>query len=212
MSELLLMLRLDVETLSSTRRMLVVFIGLCCLFAAVGGASFALPLIAMAAVFTGLSLFGAVEANRLTLLYGSLPLRRRTVVVSHYVITVLMTLVAVGLGVAVTAVASLLRREPLTDLAASGVGVLGMLFLVLGILIPAYVRWGTKSGAWVALGLVLAVSAIAAFGQRLPMVAEVVRSVAGLGNMAVWGVLVIGLAVLALSAIVSIRIYQRQDH
>ena len=101
MRELTAMIRLDLCTVGASRRLMGIYAAMATLFAASGGASFALPLIAMLGVVIGFNLLGTAESNRLPLLYGSLPLRRRTVMVAHYLVTAGTTVLAVTLGAAV---------------------------------------------------------------------------------------------------------------
>lgn len=125
MSELTPMLRLDLHSLVAQRRMFAIFVVMSAVFAFAGGVTFSMPLLAVVGMMIGLSLFGTAETNKLTLLYGSLPVRRRTVMVSHYLVTVGMTTLAVIIGFVFAALASLVRGESTDGLLLSGVALIG---------------------------------------------------------------------------------------
>ncbi len=210
MSELAAMIRLDLRTVGASRRLIAVYLAMATLFAASGGASFALPLIALLGVVMGLNLIGTAESNRLTLLYGSLPLRRRTVVVAHYLVTAGTTVLAVALGLAVMAVVARVRGETADDLLLSGAGVIAALFVVLAAMLPVYLRWGTKAGAIVMLLFAMvAMGAGTLLGGGGPGLAfaDAAPAPATVGVL-----LVAGVAGLAVSLPVAIVIYERQDH
>lgn len=208
MSELAAMIRLDLRTVGASRRLIAVYLAMATLFAASGGASFALPLIALLGVVMGLNLIGTAESNRLTLLYGSLPLRRRTVVVAHYLVTAGTTVLAVALGLAVMAVVARVRGETADDLLLSGAGVIAALFVVLAAMLPVYLRWGTKAGAIVMLLFAMvAMGAGTLWGGSAGLALQVTPALGTVGVL-----LVVGVAALAVSLPVAIVIYERQDH
>ena len=118
MSELAPMLRLDLWTLVAARRTILVYVALVGALSVLVGSAVALPLAAMVAVMVGTLLVRA-PTDRIHLLYGTLPLRRRTVVVAHYAGTA-ATRVAGLLAVSlVTAAADAARGRPMTWLGAS---------------------------------------------------------------------------------------------
>ncbi|WP_300079140.1 ABC-2 transporter permease [Propioniciclava sp.] len=208
MSELAAMIRLDLRTVGASRRLIAVYLAMATLFAASGGASFALPLIALLGVVMGLNLIGTAESNRLTLLYGSLPLRRRTVVVAHYLVTAGTTVLAVALGLAVMAVVARVRGETADDLLLSGAGVIAALFVVLAAMLPVYLRWGTKAGAIVMLLFAMvAMGAGTLWGGNAGLALQVTPALGTVGVL-----LVVGVAALAVSLPVALAIYERQDH
>lgn len=208
MRELTAMIRLDLRTVGASRRLMLLYAAMATLFAASGGASFALPLIAMLGVVIGLNLLGTAESNRLPLLYGSLPLRRRTVMVAHYLVTAGTTVLAVALGLLVMAVVARVRGEAADDLLLSGAGVIAALFLVLAVMLPVYLRWGTRAGAIVMLLVgMIAMGAVMLLGQGDALVGSATPAPVTVGVL-----LVAGVAALTLSLPVALAIYERQDH
>lgn len=211
MRDLAPMLRLDLLTLVASRKMLAIYVLVVCFLVAVNGALVALPMIGVASMMVCLNLFGTIENHRLTQLYGSLPLRRRTVMVSHYAVTAVLTCVFVLLGALAAAVAAWVRAEPAVGV-AEGVGTLGALLLVLALVTPAYVAWGTRTGGLVTLVVVATViGGLLAFGDN-PVLAGALRGLAGVGPEASWWVLGAGVLAQAASLVVSIGVYTRQDH
>lgn len=208
MAELTPMLRLDLVTVATFRRLLVSYVVMATLFAAAGGASFALPILGVLGIVVGTTLVGAVDTQRLALLYGSLPVRRRTVVTAHYVVSAGTTLLATALGMAVTAVASLVRGEPVDGLVWSGVGMIGALFAVLAVSLPVYLTWGARAGVVIMLMIAMVGTGVAAFGPSRPVIA----SLAALGGVLAWGLLGCGVVALAVSLPVAVAVYERQDH
>lgn len=212
MSDLAPMLRLDLHSLVAQRRMFAIFIVMSAVFAFAGGVTFSMPLLAVVGMMIGLTLFGTAETNKLTTLYGSLPVRRRTVMVSHYLVTVGVTTLAVVIGLAFAALAAVVRGEPIEGLVLSGVALVGSLFVVLSLMIPLQVRWGAVTGSFVALAVTLAISGVVGFGLGQEALAELVASLGSGGSWAVLGLLALGLVGLVVSVLVCIRIYERQDH
>lgn len=215
MSDLAPMVRLDLLTLIASRRMLLVYVMLVCFFSFMGGWSFALPMIGVAGVVTCLNLFSIAEANNLRRLYGALPVRRRTVMTSHYLVTAGLTVVAIGVGLLVTAIAALMRGESLVELGVSGAATLGALLLVLAFLVLAYVKWGTTMGAWLGLILVLVVSGgILLSGDVIgPLLVDALGpTLVGLGSAVGWLLLALAVVAQVASWWVAVRIYERQDH
>lgn len=212
MSDFIPMLRLDLLTLGATRKLLLTYVVLACIFAGVGGATFALPLVAMASLVVALTLFSATEGNRLIQLYGSLPLRRRTVIRAHYLTTLAVTVVAVPVGLGIGAVGSMLRDESTEGLVTGAAGTVAMLLILLAFLIPAYVKWGARAGSFVMLLTVMVLSGAVAFGRKLPIVAEFGQRVVSFGDSLLWVLLGVGLVAQVISLLVSTAIYERQDH
>ena len=160
----------------------------------------------------GLSLFGTAETNKLTMLYGSLPVRRRTVMVSHYLVAAGMTTLAIVIGMLFAGVASVVRGESAEGLLMSGVAVVGALFVVLSFMIPLQVRFGAMTGSFVALAVTMVISGIVGFGLGQEALAGLLASLNAAGPWLVAGLVAVGLVGLAVSVLVSIRIYERQDH
>lgn len=212
MSDLAPMLRLDLHSLVAQRRMFAIFIVMSAVFAFAGGVTFSMPLLAVVGMMIGLTLFGTAETNKLTTLYGSLPVRRRTVMVSHYLVAAGMTTLAIVIGMLFAGVASVVRGESAEGLLMSGVAVVGALFVVLSFMIPLQVRFGAMTGSFVALAVTMVISGIVGFGLGQEALAGLLASLNAAGPWLVAGLVAVGLVGLAVSVLVSIRIYERQDH
>ena len=212
MSDLAPMVRLDLHSLVAQRRMFLIFVVMSAAFAFAGGVTFSMPLLAVVGMMIGLSLFGTAETNKLTMLYGSLPVRRRTVMVSHYLVAAGMTTLAIVIGMLFAGVASVVRGESAEGLLMSGVAVVGALFVVLSFMIPLQVRFGAMTGSFVALAVTMVISGIVGFGLGQEALAGLLASLNAAGPWLVAGLVAVGLVGLAVSVLVSIRIYERQDH
>lgn len=214
MSDLGPMLRLDLFSLAGVRRNLLVLLAMAALFPLLGGPTFALPLLTLGAVMSANHLFQVDETHHLRTLYGTLPLRRSTVLASHYLVTVALLLAFLALGSAFLAVGGLVRDGAVPaglGVLAGGVG--AVMLLVFSVQIPVIVRVGVQRAAWVVL---LIFAAVLGSTLLLPE-ATVVGAIARFGQAAnapllVAGVAVAGAAALAVSYRVAVRMYQRQDH
>ena len=130
-------------------------------------------------------------------------------------VTAGLTVVAIGVGLLVTAIAALMRGESLVELGVSGAATLGALLLVLAFLVPAYVKWGTTMGAWLGLILVLVVSGgILLSGDVIgPLLVDALGpTLVGLGSAVGWLLLALAVVAQVASWWVAVRIYERQDH
>lgn len=206
MSELAPMLRLDLWTLVAARRTILVYVALVGALSVLVGSVVALPLAAMVAVMVGTLLVRA-PTDRIHLLYGTLPLRRRTVVVAHYAVTA-ATLVAGLLAVSlVTAAADAARGRPMTWLGASAVATLGAVLIALAVMLPATLVWGPRAASLVWFGGILLITSSVMLGGGLS--AGLVGALTGTtGALVLVGA---GLLAFAASLVVSIGIYERQD-
>lgn len=210
------MMRLDARTVvsGSSLGFLAVLLPLLALLTALGQAAVSLPMAAAVALSLSLSIFYAHATYGLPRLYGTLPVRRSTVIVSHY-------LVASGLFVAVIAsagvmivIGALLRGEPAVgSLLAVGV-VFGVLSLVTAPQLPVIIRFGPET-ARVVLLIVAGVVALAIVA--LGFLGRGGRIEAVLSSDLPWawlvgGIVSVGVVAWGLSLLVSLRIYQSQDH
>lgn len=214
MSDLGPMLRLDLFALAGVRRNLLILLVMAALFPLLGGPTFALPLLTLGAVMSANHLFQVDETYHLRTLYGTLPLRRSTVLASHYLVTVVLLAVFLSLGAAFLVVGGLVRDGAVP----AGLGVLvggvgAAMLLVLSVQIPVIVRVGVQRAAWVVL---LAFTAVLGSTLLLPE-ATVLGAIARFGQATtapalVAGVALAGAAALAVSYHVAVRMYERQDH
>lgn len=93
---------------------------------------------------------------------------------------------------------------------------LTVMLVVAAVLIPAYVRFGARKAAMVLLTSMVGGIGLAIFVRDLPGVRPFLEdAAAALAHVQPWMLALsplVGIAALAASCLVSIRIYQRQDH
>ena len=131
---------------------------------------------------------------------------------SHYLVAAGMTTLAIVIGLAFAGVAAVVRGQPAEGLLMSGVAIVGSLFIVLSFMIPLQVRFGAMTGSFVALAVTMAISGIVGFGVGQEALAGLLASLNAVGPWLVAGLVAVWLVGLAVSVLVSIRIYERQDH
>jgi len=205
------MLSLDVRSLVSLRVVLPMYALLLVVYVVAWGPQMAPPMFAVAGLIVSSTLFGMGESSRLNLLYGTLPVRRRTVVRSHYLVSAAALTALVGLGTLTGAAADAMRGTPDADL-SSATATLGVTLVVMAIQQPATVRWGARGAAFGLLFVGLAASTLIVLipPGLLPLGDAV--SVAAQHAWLPWGVLAVGVGAFAASYPVAARIYERQDH
>lgn len=159
------------------------------------------------------TLTGSQSIYRIVALHDTLPVSRARVVTAMYV-----TLLLVDVGVVVLALAGglvsrlwLSADDVFAPMAVVGIG-LGILMFQ-AMLIPASIKWGHRAGAillivgLLALGLFAGImGGVRGINIRLPRIVLPPMPVP-----VILGV-VVCLVLLALSWVISVRIYQRQDH
>ncbi len=176
----------------------------------------AAPFLAILPTMALLQLFGAVERDRLTSLFGALPVSRATVMRAHHLTALgiaALTYLPWLFGVAIHAVFPARGVEAGALLGWSAA--LGVVLVAMAVMTPAIVKWGTSRG--VILLLVFAVTAGFVVTLLVSSVHRWERLSAwfGPGLTSPWMMLVLlalGLLVFAGSCVVSTRIYERQDH
>lgn len=165
------------------------------------------PLVAINTVVIPVDLMTNIEANRLMLLHGSLPVRLGTVISAHYLIAIGAALISVIPGLVVTTITPPGSGEALWHPAAA----IGVALAVVAILLPLYKACGAQTGS---LALILGVFIIAA---AVPLIGQSDSSPSialpgwGLAHEAASSVLN-GSLMMLISWAVSTAIDGRQDH
>ena len=175
--------------------------------------SISVPLLSLFLVVLMLVLFQVGRVERADILYDILPLRRRTVIISGYLVLLVLSFLFE------IAVAAMMLAMPMAGVNVGAdwpVAVLVSLVAALfgfAIAAPLIVRFGGRNGGIVIFSI-LAVTALgvdamghAAFPGAPPPLLTGWLPLEGL-----WVLLAAGLAAYAVSLLVSIRIYERQDH
>jgi hypothetical protein len=177
----------------------------------------AIPLVTMMAVLTGSYGFSITENARLETLMATLPTSRRAVVVARFGISAAVVAVAATTGLAFEAVLSVVRGQAWSLPVALAVlgGSLAVAGIALGVQFPVYFKLGytrARSFGFISLAAVgLAVAGIglvvvksgALDGTALPPTGTLLALAAG--------GLLLGAAAMAVSMLVSVRIYQAKD-
>lgn len=212
MSDLMPMLKLDLRNVAGSRRFLLAFLAIAVLLAAWGGPQMATPLVAMAGYMTAMNLFQLDEAHRLRLLYGALPVPRRTVMASHYLTSIGLVLAAVLLGLVLLPIAALARGEVAEGSFAGMAVVAAVLLAALGLVLPAVVRFGTKASSYAVLVAIALVSGGVVLLSDTEFASGLLAAAGALPGWLVWLAPPIVALMLWGSFELSARIYQRQDH
>lgn len=171
------------------------------------------PMFSSLLVILMLVLFHLGRAEDSSVLYATLPLRRRTVVISGYltplILLTLAGIVVVVLMVGMPIVGVVVDADWSIDLLTS---VIVALFLC-AVIAPLIIRFrGETEGLvvfFVLLGAFLGVQVTG--GAHIPMV-QAYPLPDWLPPEGLWVLLVVGLVTYAASLLASIRIYERQDH
>ena len=211
MRELKNAIRLDVKRILDSLFLVAigvliwVFLGI---FKGLMGWAFAIAFIAFVttvSVFYGkLGLDGLEDAD---LLYDTLPLRRRTVMISHYLVSLAYLLAAEIVVVPVLLLGEFLGMRAGGDWWAAASAAVGIVLVVFAVMVPVLVRFTDARG----VAVLVVVAVVAGVGGYL--LAQLVSPLPGwvLAGWP-WLLLVAGLVAWAVSLLVAIRVYQRQDH
>ena len=167
--------------------------------------------IAMIAVMTTTSAFygkfGLDGLEDTDLLYDTLPLWRRTVMISHYLVSLAYLLAAEIVLVPVLLLGEILGMRAGGDWWAAASAAVGIMLVVFAVMVPVLIRFTDARG--VAVLVVVAVIA----GVGIYLLGQLMSPLPGwvLAGWP-WLLLVAGLVAWVVSLLVAIRVYQRQDH
>ena len=211
MRELKNAIRLDIQRILDSLFLVVVGVLIWVFFGILKGLMDLVFVIAMIAVMTTTSAFygklGLDGLEDADLLYDTLPLRRRTVMISHYLVSLAYLLAAEIVVVPVLLLGELLGMRAGGDWWAAASAAVGIMLVVFAVMVPVLIRFTDARG--VAVLVVVAVVAsvgIYLLGQLLsPLPGWVLAGWP-------WLLLVAGLVAWAVSLLAAIRFYQRQDH
>lgn len=215
MTNLWSMMELDLRAVFGGNVRTLAFLGLVLVAAALfGGTAMGVPMAATVASILSLNVFTADSLHGLTRLHGSLPVARRTVITSHFLVALGLMLTIVAGAVTLAALGDTVRGEP-SDALLTGLLLFGVLSVVIAAQFPFQVRYGHQPArvilialmGVVALGFVFVATVGATFLETL-------ETGSAEGSLTVFPWLVAGIAVVVwvVSYAVSRRIYERQDH
>jgi len=211
MRELKNAIRLDIQRILDSLFLVVVGVLIWVFFGILKGLMDLVFLIAMIAVMTTTSAFygklGLDGLEDADLLYDTLPLRRRTVMISHYLVSLAYLLAAEIVVVPVLLLWELLGMRAGGDWWAAASAAVGIMLVVFAVMVPVLIRFTDARG--VAVLVVVAVIA----GVGIYLLGQLMSPLPGwvLAGWP-WLLLVAGLVAWAVSLLVAIRVYQRQDH
>ena len=151
--------------------------------------------------------FGLDGLEDVDLLYDTLPLRRRTVMISHYLVSLAYLLAAEIVLVPVLLLGEFLGLRAGGDWWAAASAAVGIVLVIFAVMVPVLVRFTDAR----AVAVLVVVAVVAGVGGYL--LAQLVSPLPGwvLAGWP-WLLLVAGLVAWAVSLLVAIRVYQRQDH
>ena len=211
MRELKNAIRLDVQRILDSLFLVVVGVLIWVFFGILKGLMDLVFVIAMIAVMTTTSAFygkfGLDGLEDADLLYDTLPLRRRTVMISHYLVSLAYLLAAEIVLVPVLLLGEILGMRAGGDWWAAASAAVGIMLVVFAVMVPVLIRFTDARGV-----VVLVVVAVVA-GVGIYLLGQLMSPLPGwvLAGWP-WLLLVAGLVAWAVSLLVAIRVYQRQDH
>ena len=211
MRELKNAIRLDVQRILDSLFLVAIGILIWVFFGILKGLMDLVFFIAMIAVMTTTSAFygklGLDGLEDADLLYDTLPLRRRTVMISHYLVSLAYLLAAEIVLVPVLLLGEILGMRAGGDWWAAASAAVGIMLVVFAVMVPVLIRFTDARG-----GAVLVVVAVIA-GVGIYLLGQLMSPLPGwvLAGWP-WLLLVAGLVAWAVSLLAAIRFYQRQDH
>lgn len=211
MRELKNAIRLDVQRILDSLFLVAIGILIWVFFGILKGLMDLVFVIAMIAVMTTTSAFygklGLDGLEDADLLYDTLPLRRRTVMISHYLVSLAYLLAAEIVLVPVLLLGEILGMRAGGDWWAAASAAVGIMLVVFAVMVPVLIRFTDARGV-----VVLVVVAVVA-GVGIYLLGQLMSPLPGwvLAGWP-WLLLVAGLVAWAVSLLVAIRVYQRQDH
>ena len=211
MRELKNAIRLDIQRILDSLFLVVVGVLIWVFFGILKGLMDLVFVIAMIAVMTTTSAFygklGLDGLEDADLLYDTLPLRRRTVMISHYLVSLAYLLAAEIVVVPVLLLWELRGMRAGGDWWAAASAAVGIMLVVFAVMVPVLIRFTDARG-----GAVLVVVAVIA-GVGIYLLGQLMSPLPGwvLAGWP-WLLLVAGLVAWAVSLLAAIRFYQRQDH
>ncbi len=211
MRELKNAIRLDIQRILDSLFLVVVGVLIWVFFGILKGLMDLVFVIAMIAVMTTTSAFygklGLDGLEDADLLYDTLPLRRRTVMISHYLVSLAYLLAAEIVVVPVLLLWEILGMRAGGDWWAAASAAVGIMLVVFAVMVPVLIRFTDARG--VAVLVVVAVIA----GVGIYLLGQLMSPLPGWILVGwPWLLLVAGLVAWAVSLLVAIRVYQRQDH
>ena len=211
MRELKNAIRLDVQRILDSLFLVAIGILIWVFFGILKGLMDLVFFIAMIAVMTTTSAFygkfGLDGLEDADLLYDTLPLRRRTVMISHYLVSLAYLLAAEIVLVPVLLLGEFLGLRAGGDWWAAASAAVGIVLVIFAVMVPVLVRFTDAR----AVAVLVVVAVVAGVGGYL--LAQLVSPLPGwvLAGWP-WVLLVAGLVAWAVSLLGAIRFYQRQDH
>ena len=211
MRELKNAIRLDMQRIRDSLFLVAIGVLIWVFFGILKGLMDLVFVIAMIAVMTTTSAFygklGLDGLEDADLLYDTLPLRRRTVMISHYLVSLAYLLAAEIVVVPVLLLGEILGLRAGGDWWAAASAAVGIMLVVFAVMVPVLIRFTDARG--VAVLVVVAVVA----GVGIYLLGQLMSPLPGwvLAGWP-WLLLVAGLVAWVVSLLVAIRVYQRQDH
>jgi membrane protein len=211
MRELKNAIRLDIQRILDSLFLVVVGVLIWVFFGILKGLMGLVFVIAMIAVMTTTSAFygklGLDGLEDADLLYDTLPLRRRTVMISHYLVSLAYLLAAEIVLVPVLLLGEILGMRAGGDWWAAASAAVGIMLVVFAVMVPVLIRFTDARG----VAVLVVVAVVASVGIYL--LGQLMSPLSGwvLAGWP-WLLLVAGLVAWAVSLLVAIRVYQRQDH
>lgn len=211
MRELKNAIRLDMQRIRDSLFLVAIGVLIWVFFGILKGLMDLVFVIAMIAVMTTTSAFygklGLDGLEDADLLYDTLPLRRRTVMISHYLVSLAYLLAAEIVVVPVLLLGEILGLRAGGDWWAAASAAVGIMLVVFAFMVPVLIRFTDARG--VAVLVVVAVVA----GVGIYLLGQLMSPLPGwvLAGWP-WLLLVAGLVAWVVSLLVAIRVYERQDH
>lgn len=215
MTNLWPMMRFDARVIAGSLRTLALMLGLIAALSLFATTTWAMPMAGAVAIMLTVGLFSADTTYRLTLLHGALPVRRSTVMSSHYLVAFTAFTGVIALTTVLSALSTIWTGQPITDVWFAGLGLFGLLSLITAPQFVLQVRFGPKAVRFtmilVAVLVFGIIGVVALLGDRFTaaLSAGVSEQTA---NWLPWVIAGIGLVTWVVSYLIARRIYQQQDH
>ncbi len=207
------MLRLDLANLGSWRRAGPLVLVALAFMTWSSGVSMASVMLYVGGFLLATNAFTMDGKYRLPLLYGGLPVTRRTVITAHHLMAVAAMLVAALLVIPCAAISHLALGSDVGAEIRLGVTTVLGTSVVLAVLLPFIARFGIVAITYAALGM-LAVAGFLGLFVRVPNLAALTGATAWLSahtGLAQLLVLAVVAAIWMVSYLVSVRWYEAQD-
>lgn len=217
MAGLIPMLRLDALKMSAQFPFLIGIIAAGTIFNFYGGPQAALPLFMATGMILAANIISQDELYRLNGLYGTLPLSRRAVITSHYLVGIALQITCIILAVGAVTTANYWKGTEIQSEIVMTVVSMSLITAFFTLQVPLQIKFGSQRAPLLFIGIIflLAISGKIVWEavQPDPTLLETALSwIVDNRWMVVVAIIGILAVLLSVSWAVTVRLYERQDH